>query len=159
LTNSDAPHYPLGPPLIGALLRIPSETVRNRMLTGLHEAGFSDLVPAHLNLLQYPGPENRRPSDLAAETQMTKQAINYLLGQMEQLGYLTREDDPEDQRSKRIHLTDRGHTAARTIREIVREVETEWEQHLGSKRFAQLRELLTQLQPNHASANSASPSR
>lgn len=120
------------------------------MLTGLHQAGFSDLVPAHLNVLQYPGPENRRPADLAAETQMTKQAINYLLGQMEGLGYLTRDDDTEDHRAKRIHLTDRGHAAARTIREIVREVEAEWKQQLGPDRFAQLRELLTELQPNRA---------
>jgi DNA-binding MarR family transcriptional regulator len=79
---------------------------------------------------------------------MTRQAMNYLLGQMEALGYLTRDDDPEDQRSKRIHLTDRGHAAARTIREIVRQVETEWEQHLGPQRFAQFREALTQLQPD-----------
>lgn len=115
------------------------------MLTDLHEAGFSDLIAAHLNVLQYPGPENRRPSELAAQTRMTKQAMNYLLGQMEQLGYLTREDDNEDQRSKRIHLTKRGHAAVRTIRETVRKIEVEWEQELAPKQFAQLRELLTQL--------------
>ncbi len=88
---------------------------------------------------------------------MTKQALNYLLGQMERLGYLTREDDPDDQRSKRIYLTDRGHAAARTIREVVREVETEWEQQLGPNRLAQLRELLTELQPNPGSGDSALP--
>src|ERR1700756_73214 len=78
------------PPLIGALLRVPWETVHERMLTGLHERGFGDLVAAHLNVLLYPGPEDMRPSDLAARTRMSKQALNYLLGQMEQLGYLTR---------------------------------------------------------------------
>ena len=31
-----------------------------------------------------------RPSELYARTGMTKQALNYLLGQMEALGYLTR---------------------------------------------------------------------
>jgi DNA-binding MarR family transcriptional regulator len=154
LTNLH-PDYPLGPPLIGALLRIPFETVRGRMLTGLHEAGFSDLIAAHLDVLQYPGPENRRPSDLAAETRMTKQAMNYLLGQMEQLGYLIRDDDPQDHRSKRIHLTNRGHAAARTIREIVRDVETDWEQQLGAKRFLQLREMLTQLQTDRPAPKAA----
>ena len=139
------PTYPLGPPLLGALLRVPFETVRDRMLTGLHKAGFGDLVAAHLNVLQYPGPENRRPSDLAAETRMTKQALNYLLGQLEQLGYLVREPDHDDQRSKRIRLTRRGHAVAKAIREIVREVETEWEEQLGPRKFAQLRRLLTQL--------------
>jgi len=146
LTN-ERPDYPLGPPLIGALLRRPWETVRERMLSGLHQAGFSDLVPAHLTVLQYPGPENRRPSDLAAETNMSKQAINYLLGQMEELGYLAREHDENDQRSRRIRLTERGHAAARTMRDIVREVEREWAKEVGPTRFEQLRELLIEIQP------------
>ena len=134
--------------MIGVLLRRPWEMVRERMLTGLHQAGFTDLIPPHLDVLQYPGPENRRPSELAAQTRMSKQAMNYLLGQMEQLGYLTRDDEPQDKRSKRIHLTDRGHAAARTIRETVGQVETEWEQQLGPRRFTQFREALAQLQPD-----------
>jgi DNA-binding MarR family transcriptional regulator len=133
--------------LIGALLRIPFETVRDRMLAGLHERGFTDLVAAHLNVLQYPGPENQRPSELATRTRMTKQALNYLLGQLERLGYLTRHGDDGDQRSKRIHVTPRGHAVITAIREIVQEVETEWEAHLGPRKFAQLRNLLVQLQP------------
>jgi DNA-binding MarR family transcriptional regulator len=133
------------PPLIGALLRVPFETVRDRMLAGLHERGFTDLVAAHLDVFQYPGPENQRPLQLATQTRMTKQALNYLLGQLEQLGYLTRETDSNDQRSKRIRLTVRGHSAVNAIREIVKDVEAEWEQQLGPRKFAQLRRLLTQL--------------
>src|SRR5437588_12507650 len=133
------------PPLIGALLRVPFETVRDRMLSGLHERGFSDLVPAHLDVFQYPGPENQRPLQLATRTRMSKQALNYLLGQLEQLGYLSREPDNHDQRSKRIRLTSRGHAAGKSIREIVKELEAEWEHQLGPRKFAQLRGLLTQL--------------
>jgi DNA-binding MarR family transcriptional regulator len=133
------------PPLIGALLRVPFETVRDRMLAGLHERGFTDLVAAHLDVFQYPGPENQRPLQLASQTRMTKQALNYLLGQLQQLGYLTRETDDHDQRSKRIRLTPRGHAAIKAIREIVQDLETEWEQQLGARKFAQLRDLLTQL--------------
>ena len=134
------------PPLIGALLRIPFETVRDRMLAGLHERGFTDLVAAHLDVFQYPGPENQRPLELATRTRMTKQALNYLLGQLQQLGYLTRETDNRDQRSKRIRLTSKGHAAIKAIREIVQDVEAEWEQQLGPRNFAKLRHLLTQLQ-------------
>jgi DNA-binding MarR family transcriptional regulator len=76
---------------------------------------------------------------------MTKQALNYLLGQLEQLGYLTRETDRNDQRSKRIRLTPRGDAATKAIYEIIQEVETEWEQQLGPRKFGQLRRLLTQL--------------
>jgi DNA-binding MarR family transcriptional regulator len=133
------------PPLIGALLRVPFETVRDRMLAGLHERGYTDLIAAHLDVFQYPGPENQRPIDLAAQTRMSKQALNYLLGQLEQLGYLTRDIDERDQRSRRIHATPRGLAAGQAIREIVREVEAEWEQQLGPRKFAQLRDLLAQL--------------
>ncbi len=142
MTETTAP----GAPLIGALLRIPWETVRDRMLAGLHARGYTDLVAAHLNVLQYPGPENQRPLDLAKRIHMTKQALNYLLGQMEQLGYLVRRNDREDQRSRRIHLTPRGRAAIRAIREIVSEVEAEWAQGLGAREFARLKELLTKLQ-------------
>jgi len=133
------------PPLIGALLRVPYETVRDRMLAGLHDRGFTDLVAAHVDVWRYPGPENQRPSELAVQTRMTKQALNYLLGQLEQLGYLTRETDRNDQRSKRIRLTPKGRAATKAIYETVQDVENEWEQQLGPRKFSQLRRLLTEL--------------
>jgi DNA-binding MarR family transcriptional regulator len=145
------------PPLIGALLRIPFETVRDRMLTGLHQRGYTDLIAAHLDVFQYPGPENQRPIDLAAQTGMSKQALNYLLRQLEQLGYLTRDIDERDQRSKRIHATPRGLAAGKAIREIVREVEAEWEQQLGPRSFSQLRDLLGQLYAITAAAQERTP--
>lgn len=124
---------------------MPWESVHERMLTGLHQRGYSDLIAPHLNVLQYPGPDGMRPSDLATRTRMTKQALNYLLGQMEQLGYLTREEDSADQRFKRIRLTPRGRAAGAAMREIVLEVEAEWTQKLGPRRFAELRDLLAEL--------------
>ena len=142
---TNRPEYPLGPPLIGALLRMPVDAIRARMLAGLHESGFDDLVPAHLIVLGYPGPENRRPSELAAQARMTKQAMNYLLGEMQRLGYLKREPDPEDHRSKRVRLTKRGDAAGQTIRQIVAEIETDLRQELGRERFGHLRTLLIAL--------------
>ena len=131
--------------MIGALLRMPVDTVHRRMFEHLHERGFTDVDPAHLIVFQWPGPHDTRPSELAARLQISKQALNYLLGQLEQLGYLTREADSNDQRSKRIRLTPRGHAATRAIYEIVQDVEAEWEQQLGPRKFGQLRRLLTQL--------------
>ena len=134
-----------GPPLIGALLRMPWENVLERLLAGLHERGFTDLGAAHLTVLQWPGPDDLRPSELAVRCRMSKQALNYLLGQLERFGYLERRDDPRDQRFKRIVVTKRGLRAARAMRDIVREVESEWEQRLGPERFAELCLLLTDL--------------
>ena len=115
------------------------------MLAGLHDRGFTDLVAAHVDVWRYPGPDNQRPSELATQTRMTKQALNYLLGQLEQLGYLTRETDSNDQRSKRIRLTPRGRAATNAIYEIVQGVEAEWARQLGPRKFAQLRDLLIEL--------------
>jgi DNA-binding MarR family transcriptional regulator len=144
-TKSPAAGRPFGPPLIGALLRIPWEAVRRHMLQRLHEQGFDDFDAAYLTVFQYPGPQGERPSDLAARLRISKQALNYLLGELEQRGYLERRPDPDDQRSKRISLTGRGTTAIAVMREAVGEIETTWKQQLGPRRFAQLRDLLLEL--------------
>lgn len=115
------------------------------MLERLHPQGFDDLDAAHLNVFQYPGPQGTRPTELATRVRMSKQALNYLLRELERLGYLERRPDPEDRRSKRVALTDRGTSVVRVIREAVDEVETTWAQRLGPERFAQLRGLLVEL--------------
>jgi DNA-binding MarR family transcriptional regulator len=136
---------PFGPPLIGALLRMPWEAVQRHMLERLHERGFDDFDAAYLTVFQYPGPQGARPSELAARLRISKQALNYLLGELERLDYLERQPDPDDLRSKRVALTPRGTAAINVIREAVGEIETTWAQQLGPKRFAQLRKLLLQL--------------
>jgi DNA-binding MarR family transcriptional regulator len=136
---------PFGPPLIGALLRLPWEAVQERILERLHAQGFADFDASYLIVVQYPGPQGQRPADLAGRLRISKQALNHLLGQLERRGYLTREADPEDGRSKRIRLTARGTRAALLIRETVTELEDAWAQQLGLKRFAQLRTLLQEL--------------
>jgi DNA-binding MarR family transcriptional regulator len=144
-TNPVAEERPFGPPLIGALLRIPWEAVQRHMLERLHERGFDDLDAAHLNVFQYPGPQGARPSELAARLRISKQALNYLLGELERLGYLERRPDPDDLRSKRVALTVRGTSAISVIRDAVAELEATWARQLGPKRFAQLRNLLVDL--------------
>jgi DNA-binding MarR family transcriptional regulator len=144
-TDAAAGEHPFGPPLIGALLRMPWEEVQRRMLERLHESGFDDLDAAHLNVFQYPGPQGARPSDLAARLRISKQALNYLLGSLERLDYLERRPDPDDLRSKRLALTPRGTAAIGVLRDAVAEVETTWAQQLGPNRFAQLRNALLDL--------------
>src|SRR5215210_5568475 len=119
---------PFGPPLIGALLRMPWEAVQRHMLVRLHERGFDDFDAAYLNVFQYPGPQGARPSDLAARLRVSKQALNYLLRELERLDYLERRPDPQDLRSKRIVLTARGKAAIKVIRDAVAETEAEWAQ-------------------------------
>ena len=76
---------------------------------------------------------------------MTKQALNYLLGQLETRGYLERRSDPDNLRYKRVYLTQRGDATREIIRDAVREVEAEWAAELGADDLEQLRALLARL--------------
>ena len=76
---------------------------------------------------------------------VTKQALNYLLGDLERHQYSERRPDPDDRRARRIAMTDRGRALIPVIRDAVAEAEREWEAALGADRFARLRELLVEL--------------
>jgi DNA-binding MarR family transcriptional regulator len=144
-TTSVEEEQPFGPPLIGALLRMPWDAVQQHMLERLHETSFGDFDAAYLSVFQYPGPQGARPSELADRLRISKQALNYLLGELERLGYLERRADPDDLRSKRIALTPRGIASVGVIREAVGEVENAWAEQLGAARFDELRNLLLEL--------------
>jgi DNA-binding MarR family transcriptional regulator len=131
--------------MIGALMRLPWEAVLQRLLRALHEHGFDDIEGPQLGVLLWPGPEGMRPSDLAARMRVSKQALNYLLRDLERRGYLERRPDPDDRRSRRIGLTDRGRALIPVLRGAVAETEREWAAALGDDRFGQLRELLVEL--------------
>lgn len=134
-----------GPPLLGALLRMPVDEIRERMLAALHAKGFTDLIPAHLIVLRWPGPDGLRPVEIAAQSGMSKQALNYLLGQLEEGGYLERVDDPEDRRSKRVRVTKRGYDAGRTMRAAVATIEKEFAQAYGEAELDEMRRALSHL--------------
>src|SRR5205809_6062020 len=125
-TNAPGEDGAFGPPLIGALLRMPWEAVQRHMLERLHERGFADFDAAYLTVFQYPGPQGARPTELATRLRISKQALNYLLGELERLGYLERRPDPDDLRSKRVALTSRGIAAVDAIRAAVADVESAW---------------------------------
>jgi DNA-binding MarR family transcriptional regulator len=135
----------LGPPLLGALMRMPVDEIRVRMLTALHEQGFDDLTPAHLIVLRWPGPDGLRPVEIAGQTGMSKQALNYLLGQLEEAGYLERVDDPDDRRAKRVRVTKRGYDVGQVMRAAVGEVEQEFIETYGKKDLKALLDLLGRL--------------
>jgi DNA-binding MarR family transcriptional regulator len=134
-----------GPPLLGALLRMPVDEIRARMLAALHAKGYTDLIPAHLIVLRWPGPDGLRPVEIAAQSGMTKQALNYLLGQLEEGGYLERVDDPEDRRSKRVRVTKRGYDAGQAMRAEVAKIEGEFARAYGEAELDAMRTVLTHL--------------
>ena len=133
------------PPLIGALLRAPSQAIHRRLIKDLNGAGFEDLSLPHMAVLQFPGPDGVRPSALAERAGMSKQAMNQLLGTLEGLGYVARSALPQEGGARIVRLTRRGHAAYAKMADILRDIEREWTAELGPKRFAQLKALLALL--------------
>ena len=128
--------------LIGALLRVPAEAIHRRIIRELNQAGFDDLAMPHMAIFRFPGPDGVRPGVLAERAGMSKQAMNRILGSLEELGYLVRADDPGEGRARLVKFTKRGHAAYAKAIEVLHQVEKEWRAELGPKDFIQLKELL-----------------
>jgi DNA-binding MarR family transcriptional regulator len=133
-------------PPVGALLRRPAVIVRHEVMAALREAGFDDVLPAHLGVFQHPGPDGQRPGVLAARTNASKQAMNHLLHQLEAGGYIIRESHPDDRRTRVVRLTDRGWAALAVIQETMARLELEWRRELGDDVYTGLAHALERLQ-------------
>jgi DNA-binding MarR family transcriptional regulator len=136
--------------LIGALLRVPAQAIHRRLISELNAAGFEELRLPHIAVLQFPGPDGVRPGTLAERAGMSKQAMNQLLRSLENLGYITRSNAPEEGRARIIRFTRRGRAAYAMIHDILRDIEHQWSAELGARDFAQLKELLLRVWESHS---------
>jgi DNA-binding MarR family transcriptional regulator len=132
------------PPFFGALLRMTWQGVRDRMLQAIHQAGFTNFQEAHFVVFSYPLPDGVRPSELARQRRMSRQAINYLISQLEELGYVERRASNGDDR-RLIYLSARGRQIAETIFNCLRQLHAEWAEDIGHERFDIFIEVLKQL--------------
>ncbi len=144
LPNALAVDPDLGPPFFGALLRVTWQHVRDQMFRAIHAAGFTDFQEAHFAVFSYPLPDGVRPSELARQKRMSRQAINYLLVQLEALGYIERRA-PEGSDRRLIYMTARGRRLAETIFDCLRRLHREWACEIGEARFNEFLAVLKQL--------------
>ena len=111
----------------------------------MHEAiradGFTDLQEAHLAVFSYPLPDGVRPSELARRIRMSRQATNYLIGQLEELGYLERRAAADGDR-RLVYLTERGWKVADTIYASLRQLQERWADEVGRDRFSDFMDVL-----------------
>ena len=131
--------------MLGILLRTPWQAIRARIHTELVAAGFQDVRPRDLAILQWPGPDGMRAIDIAANASMSKQAVKPLIDHLEQRGYLERAPDPDDHRAQRIHTTLRGKQLMAAASAIITAIDQDIEKHLGPRTHAQLRAILENL--------------
>jgi DNA-binding MarR family transcriptional regulator len=130
---------------VGVLLFLPYRAMEARVFEGLAAAGFDDFTPAQARVFQRISPAGSRLTDLVAQAGITKQSAGFLVDQLERAGYVERVPDPADRRARLVRITARGARSVQVSSEIVGQVEAEWTAHLGGRRMAQLRGILTDL--------------
>jgi DNA-binding MarR family transcriptional regulator len=131
-------------PQLGALLRLASQAMTERLVAWLADSGFEGLQPAHSAAIQplWERPEGARITALARASRITKQSMSALVTDLEAAGYVERAADPEDARATRVRLTDHGRAYARAVRAFARQVESEWSDKIGAAQLEALRAAL-----------------
>jgi DNA-binding MarR family transcriptional regulator len=125
-------------------MRISWQHVRSQMLLAIHEAGFTDFQEAHFAIFSYPLPDGVRPATLARQKKMSRQAMNYLLAQLEGLGYVERRQEAQEDR-RLVYLTPRGEQIAQAIFGCLRRLHIDWAEEVGPERFQVFLDVLKQL--------------
>lgn len=129
------------PPTFGALMRITWQHVRSRLLEAIHDAGYTEFQDAHFAVFSYPLPDGVRPSELARQKKISRQALNYLLGQLEGLGYVERRTGASVEQ-RLVYLTREGRGIAEVIFNCLEKLENEWSEDVGPERFATFLDVL-----------------
>ncbi len=140
-------------PWIGGLLRHAWQRVRERIYEGVRNAGYTDLSRAHVGMFRYESLDGQRPTQIAEQLNVTKQSVNDLLRDLERLGYIELQRDPQDKRGRLVRLTSKGRRLDACVRQEARAVEREFAETLGAKRFNVLREALVTLSAQNDGKN------
>ena len=83
-----------------------------------------------------------RPTELATHLNLSKQAANDLIRDLENLDYLRLERDPTDGRARILRYTERGWHLYRTGNRISHDIGLRWAETLGPRRYDQFQETL-----------------
>jgi DNA-binding MarR family transcriptional regulator len=132
-TSSD---LPTDRAAIGQLLLRLLREFRTEMFAPAADSGFGDLREPHLQIFGniYGG---ARLTELAARAQLSLAATSELVNDLQGLGYLERQPDPQDGRAKLIVPTARGRAALAAAGDRVAAIEAHWAGVLGDARFAE----------------------
>ncbi len=111
-----------------------TNAIESTLQQHLLEAGIRDVRPAHFRVFSYLPEEGCRLTDLATRARATKQAMNYLVDQLINRGYLERMPDLTDGRAQLIRLSPNGRELQRVAQAAIAEIELEWRSILGDAR-------------------------
>lgn len=110
-----------------------------------HDLGYHGLRPSFGPFFSLIWKEGRPITAIAGELAISKQACSQLATLAEGAGYLERQPNPEDQRSRLLVLTPRGHDLVEEAVRIILETESEYAARLGAGAYRRFSEALAVL--------------
>lgn len=128
-------------PAIGAASRAMIAAMMARLAT----RGFDGLTPAFASLMPLLDAKGARPTVLAQQSGVTKQAMSQLIRELETRGYVEQVPDTGDTRAKIVRLTRRGVQLREACLLARGEIQALAAETLGKTRLARLQKDLVQL--------------
>lgn len=107
------------------------------------EKGFKKLSLSYTAIVGMVAGKPMRPSELAEFLGISKQHCFAMLEEIENAGYLRREEDPSDKRAKRVVLTVKGEHLISDALEIDAAISHSYQSILGTVKFNQLTEFIS----------------
>lgn len=100
---------------------------------------------SHGRLLALIPEKGIRPSEIASDAWITKQAVGVRLREMEELGWVRTEPDPTDGRAVVVKRTAKGTRIRTAAHEAIARMEAEWAEAVGPDRYATFRAVVDEL--------------
>ncbi len=140
LTNSSGGIVTQGS--LGQALMTADQWLSSSLLHLMRARGHEDLTGAHLAFLAFLECGLTHASDVARRMGISRQAVYKVTRDLERIGVLRLEEDPQDRRQKVIHMTARGDRVAQDACDSLTEIEARLQERIGSKSLEQLRSAL-----------------
>ena len=140
-------------PHLGMLVASFLHPIQDELFARLSERGHEQLRPCHGVVLAHLDDAGTRLTDLARRTGQPKQYVGRLVDELETLGYVQRQPDPDDRRSKLIVLTSLGHDEQRETDRILAAIEARHAATIGAASYAEFIRLLRALVAPDANAS------
>ena len=115
-----------------------SEYLYQALITALGERGFKGLKTSFSQVLSLIIPDGGRIQTIAAVVGVSKQAIAAIAAELEQLGYIVRDSDPNDKRQVILRLSALGAQLMNGSEASVRALETSIKNIVGDEDYRHL---------------------
>ncbi|HWJ11379.1 MAG TPA: MarR family winged helix-turn-helix transcriptional regulator [Nocardioides sp.] len=125
-----------------ALTEKAARVLRDDMISSGHEAGFTEMAPAHNAVFATLPSEGARAADMAARAGITRQSMGEVVRDMVRLGILEMVPDPADGRAKIVRYTAYGLTMAQRGFDRILAVEDRLREEFGAEDLATTRRVL-----------------